>query len=149
MNNTENIILKGVLSMRCIEAATGKVLHEFTDNNLVVTLGKTNMCKLLGGNAAGVLINQIAVGEGTSAPDVSDTGPLTNQFKKAVDSATYPDVNSVLFAWQLTTSEGNGLAITEFGLMNSNDVLCTRKVRSAINKTSAFSIVGSWKIYVN
>lgn len=135
--------------MQCIDAVTGKVIDELTDDNLVVTLGKTNLCKLMGGNVAGEAITQIAVGEGTAAPDVSDTGPLTNQFKKAVSAVTYPDANSVLFAWELTTSEGNGLAITEFGLMNVSDILCARKVRSAINKTNAFSIVGSWKIYVN
>lgn len=145
----ESIIVKGSFSMQCIDAATGKVIDELTEHNLVVTLGKTNLCKLMGGDAAGEVITQIAVGENTAAPDPADVGPLTNQFKKALDSATYPDANSVLFAWELTTAEGNGLSITEFGLMNVSDILIARKTRAAIVKTNAFSIVGSWKIYIN
>lgn len=145
----ETIRLTGIFSMRCIDAATGEVIDELTENNLVVTLGKTNMAKLLGGDAAGEKINQVAVGENTSAPAPGDTGPLSNQFKKNVDSATYPDANSVLFSWTLGTGDANGLAITEFGLLNESDVLCARKTRSVINKTNAFSIVGSWKIFIN
>jgi len=135
--------------MQCIDAATGKVIETLTEPNLVVTLGKTNLCKLMGGDAAGDVITQIAIGEGTATPDVADVGPLTNQFKKAFDTTTYPDVNSVLFSWTIDTTEGNGLSITEFGLLNSADVLMARKTRSAIVKTNAFSIVGSWKIYIN
>lgn len=148
MNSNDNIILRGDFTMHCIDA-DGKVLETLTEPNLVVTLGKTNLCKLMGGNIAGEKISQIAVGEGTAAPDVADVGPLTNQFKKAFDTTTYPDANSVLFSWTLTTSEGNGMSITEFGLLNDSDILCARKTRAAIVKTSAFSIVGSWKIYVN
>jgi len=144
----DKIILKGSFSMQCIDTA-GNVLDELTEHNLVVTLGKTNLCKLMGGDAAGEVINQIAVGEGTTPPAVGDTGPLTNQFKKAVTGATYPDANSVLFSWELDTTEGNGLSITEFGLLNNSDILCARKTRAAIVKTNAFSIVGSWKIYIN
>lgn len=144
----ENIILKGTFTMQCI-ARDGNILETLIEPNLVVTLGKTNLCKLMGGNVAGTKISQIAVGEGTAVPDVADAGPLTNQFKKAFSGTTYPDANSVLFSWTLTTSDANGLSITEFGLLNDNDVLCARKTRAAIVKTSAFSIVGSWKIYIN
>ena len=111
----DNIILKGTFTMRCI-APDGKILETLIEPNLVVTLGKTNLCKLMGGNVAGEKISQIAVGEGTAAPAAGDTGPLTNQFKKAFSGTTYPDANSVLFSWTLTTSEANGLSITEFGL---------------------------------
>ena len=134
--------------MQCI-APDGKILETLIEPNLVVTLGKTNLCKLMGGDAAGEKISQIAVGEGTATPAVGDVGPLTNEFKKAFTGVTYPDANSVLFAWELTTAEGNGMNITEFGLLNDSDILCARKTRAAIVKTSAFSIVGSWKIYIN
>ncbi len=134
--------------MRCIDAA-GNVIDELTEHNLVVTLGKTNLCKLMGGDPAGEVITQIAIGEGIAVPDVGDTGPLTNQFKKAFSGTTYPEVNSVLFSWVLTTGEGNGMSITEFGLLNASDILMARKTRAAIVKTNAFSIVGSWKIYIN
>lgn len=144
----EKVIVRGTFSIKVIENATGKLLEDYTDNNLVVTLGKTNVCKLLGGAVAGVKISKIAVGTGITDPAVTDT-TLTGLVSKAIDSATYPDDNSVLFSWTLGTGDANGITITEFGLLNDNNVLCARKVRSGIVKTSAISIVGSWKIFVN
>ncbi len=136
----------GVFNLQIVDK-NGKILEEYTDNNLIVNLGKTNVAKLLGGNVAGKKITKIAVGTGNLPPDVTDNS-LTNIFSKAIDSTSYPDFNSVLFSWTLTTDDANGLTITEFGLLNEDDVLCARKVRAGIVKNNAISIIGSWKIYI-
>lgn len=139
---------KGVFKLLIIEAATGKILEDYEDNNLVVTLGKANTAQLLAGTTSGKKISKIAVGIGTAAPDVADTS-LTTPFIKNVDGYSFPAANEVLFTWTIGTAEANGLNITEFGLLNDNGDLFARKIRSVIVKSSAIMLVGTWKITIN
>ena len=138
----------GMFHVEVLDASTGKVLENYEDKNLVVTLGKTNIAKLLGGNAAGKKISKIAIGTGSATPAVTDT-TLTGMFSKAISGVTYPDSNSVMFSWSLETDEGNGITIKEFGLLNDDNVLCARKIRADIVKTSAVRLVGTWKVSIN
>jgi hypothetical protein len=148
MINAENIKATGSFCLQVVESHTGRLLEQYTDHNLVVTLGRTNLAKLLGGNIAGLPVSKIAVGTGSTTPALTDTA-LTSPFSKAIDSVDYPDVNSVRFNWTLSTAEANGTTITEFGLLNAADSLFARKVRTPIVKTSAISLVGNWKITIN
>lgn len=139
---------KGIFCLAVIEVATGKTIELFEENNLVVTLGHTNIARLLGGDTAGKAITQIAVGTNGTAPTLADNG-LTGMFSKAVIGATYPEANSIRFSWAIEDTEANGMTIKEFGLLNVNGVLCARKVRTDIVKTSAVRLVGTWKITIN
>lgn len=143
----DSIKVKGSFSVDVIDNA-GDVLEHYSDNNLVVTLGKTNAAKLLGGHADGKKISKIAVGTNATDPVVGDTA-ITGMYSKAIDGITYPDANSVLFSWSLDNAEANGMSIVEFGLLNDSNVLFARKVRTAIAKTSAVRLVGTWKIIIN
>lgn len=138
----------GMFHVEVIDALTNERIETYEEKNLVVTLGKTNITKLLGGDAAGKKISKIAIGTNNTAPDVTDT-TLTDIVSKAIDSVSYPDANSVLFSWSLETTEGNGLTIREFGLLNDDGILCARKVRTDIVKTSAVRLVGTWKVSIN
>lgn len=137
----------GMFHVDVIDAG-GNIIETYEEKNLVVTLGKTNITKLLGGDAAGKKISKIAIGTSNTAPAITDTA-LTGMFSKDIAGVTYPDGNSVLFSWTLETTEGNGITIREFGLLNDSGVLCARKVRTDIVKTSAVKLVGSWKISIN
>lgn len=146
-HTNDTIIVNGAVDIQVFENEL--LIDHIRETNLVVTLGKTNIAKLLGGDAAGTAITKIAVGEGGIATNVTDT-TLTNSFSKAVDSASYPDVQSVMFHFDIDNSEANGLTIREFGLLNNNNILCARKVRDAdIIKTNAIRLVGTWKITIN
>ena len=126
-----------------------RLIREIIESNLVVTLGKTNITQLLGGHSSGKRISKIAVGTNGSAAVVEDIS-LTNMFSKVIDSATYPDPLSVQFNFDIDNEEANGITIREFGLLNEDDVLCARKIRTGeIVKTSAIRILGSWKITIN
>jgi hypothetical protein len=138
----------GMFHVEVIDVSTDQVLETYEEKNLVVTLGKTNITKLLGGDAAGKKISKIAIGTGSVQPAVTDT-TLTDIFSKLISGVSYPDSNSVLFSWSLETTEGNGLTIREFGLLNDDGVLCARKVRTDIVKTSAVRLVGTWKVSIN
>jgi hypothetical protein len=145
---TENIEVTGSFNLQVIDNATGKVLENYEAANLVVTLGRTNICRLLGGNAAGKAVTKIAVGTSAAVTAISNTA-LTSQFSKNIDSVDYPEANSVRFNWILGTADANGKTIQEFGLLNDSGVLFARKVRTAIVKSSAISLVGNWKITIN
>ncbi|HCE08616.1 MAG TPA: hypothetical protein DEQ40_08450, partial [Oxalobacteraceae bacterium] len=72
---------------------------------------------------------------------------ITSPFTKALDSVTYPASNQVQFNFSLATTEDNGVAIMEFGLLNGLGALYARIVRSsALNKASDISLSGSWTI---
>lgn len=126
-----------------------ELVKTIVENNLVVTLGKTNIAKLLGGDPAGTKISKIGVGTSSTPAAVEDSA-LTGVFSKPLESASYPDALTVQFDFDIDNDEANGMTIREFGLLNDNDVLCARKVRAGeIVKTSAVRIVGSWKITIN
>lgn len=125
------------------------LIEQIRENNLVVTLGKTNIAKLLGGDVAGAKIEKISVGTNGLAADVTDSA-ITGAFTKEVDSVTYPDAQSVMFNFSINNDEANGISIREFGLLNTNNILCARKVRDTqIDKTNVIRLVGTWKITIN
>jgi len=127
----------------------GKLLFQVNEKNLVVTLGKKNICRLLGGDVVGKAITKIGVGDSSAAATVADSS-LSNPFVKAIDSVTYPDDQSVMFHFELTDADANGLTIREFGLFNDNSILLARKIRiEEIVKTNAIRLVGTWKLTVN
>lgn len=147
MNIKESIIANGEVDIKVFE--NGKLIDRIEEKNLVVTIGKTNVAKLLGGDAAGKAITKIAVGTNGLQAAAGDMA-ITNQFSKAIDSATYPTANSLLVSFDIDNSEANGLTIREFGLLNDDGILFARKARSTdIVKTNAIRLVGSWTITIN
>lgn len=144
----DGIKATGSFSLRIIDKATGKCLEKFKDSNLVVTLGHANIAKLLGGNAAGKAITKIAVGTNGTSPALGNSA-LTGMFSKALTGVSYPTANSIRFEWTILDSEANGMTIREFGLLNIDNVLFARKVRSEIVKTDAVSLVGTWTLTIN
>jgi len=148
----DSVKLKGVFQMKCIEHGTGKILHEFEDNNLIVTLGQTATVYLLGADVSASPVTQIGVGTSNTPATIADT-TLTGAFIKNLNTAgtvnTYTS-NSVTFGYQFDTTEANGMTIWEFGLFTTSGVLVAHKVLSAsIVKNSSFAIAGTWTITVS
>lgn len=90
------------------------------------------------------------IGTGTTAPDVSDTdvetgvninGGATKSFVTG-----YPTIdetnNQIIIRCFLNTAEGNGNALTEFGLFNEDGtaLMYSHAVFTAISKTTAIEI---------
>lgn len=141
-----------------IEPPTGHVIVEVRRNgiivpelcweqkNLIVANSKQIHAKLLGGSVSNQSVTQIAYGTNGTAPASGDTA-ITAAFTKAVDSVTYPASNQVTFAFSLLSTEDNGAAIMEFGLITAGGTLYSRLVRSvALNKASDISLSGTWTI---
>lgn len=125
----------------------GKLVEVFEEQNLIVDGSKQIHAKLLGGSVANQSLTQIGFGAGTSSPVSGNTGLSAGAFYKAFDSVTYPASNQVRFAFSLGTSEANGIAISEFGLLTPTNVLYARKTRnSPLNKDSDLTLSGTWTI---
>lgn len=90
-------------------------------------------------------IVKVGYGEGTTAPTPEDTD-LTNAFVKNLSNldTTTPGVITATFT--LESGEGNGLAISEFGLLTTADNLVARRTREPIAKVEGVRIEGTWTI---
>ena len=144
MDTQDKVTYKGIFWMQKISAATGEVLETYEDNNLIVTLGRGHIATLLGGTTSN-RITKIAVGTNGALPVVSDSA-ITGGISKTLTSKSYPVTGTLQCNWSLETSEANGTAIREFGLLLDNDVVFARKTRDVINKDNTFRFEGIWKI---
>ena len=124
----------------------GRLVDVIDERNLIVDTGRQNVCRILGGESNRA-ITKIGYGEGAS-PAAAGNNSLLNAFVKSLGSVTYPTTTSVQFPFTLLTSEANGLAIMEFGLLTTGGVLYARKVRQngPIYKDDETSLAGTWTI---
>lgn len=123
----------------------GNLLEVFEDLNLIVGTGRQNLARLIGSEQTNRHVSKIGFGTNGSAAVEGDTA-LTDAFVKAIGSVTYPETNSVQYAWSLGSTEANGKEIREFGLITAGDVLFARKSRDVITKQADFTLSGTWKI---
>ena len=144
----EDLKARGMFFMQVLDAKTGIVLQEYRKHNLVVALGKTNIAKLIAGDATGTKVNKVSFGTNATDPASTDTA-IQNAFTKALDGYSYPAANQVMFTWSLASGEANGMLITELGLITDAGTLFARKVRSAVTKTASIRLVGTWTITIN
>jgi hypothetical protein len=124
----------------------GEVIEVVDEPNLVVDASKFPLSRLIGGTVANNSVTTFGVGTNGATPSAGNT-VLTSSFTKAFDSVTFPATNQVSFNFSLGTTEANGVAILEFGLLTAAGTLFARKTRaSALNKASDISFTGAWVI---
>lgn len=124
----------------------GILIETVNEPNLIVTGSKEALAHLLGGDVATRSVTQIGFGTSGTSPVIGNTS-LTSGFYKDLDGVAYPSAGTVDFEFSLSSSEANGMAIMEFGLLTEGDVLFSRRVRSAaLNKESDISLTGLWSI---
>lgn len=146
--------MKGLVSMKAIDRSGNVLWEESEQHNLIVNTGRDMMASYLGAWANSYEpspIEFIAFGNAptpTSSVYATDLeSPILSKEVEATPTFISPGV--VKFAWILDYSEGNGYAITEMALKNTNGDMFSRIVRSIpINKTSDFRITGNWQITV-
>lgn len=143
MNVTDEATLRGEFVMRVYRK--GELIEEYVDKNMIMNVAKDAMARLIGGSGTGKTITKIGFGTNTTAPTPDNTA-LTDAYSKNVSGVTYPATGLVSFGWSLSTSEANGKAIAELGLICSDGTLFARKVRGVINKDADLSLDGTWTI---
>jgi hypothetical protein len=123
-----------------------ELIEEFEGKNLIVNGARNQMARLVAGDFTNRNITKISFGTNGAEPTVEDTA-ITNAFTKNVEGSAYPAMGQVTIAWKLLTSEDNGQAIMEFGLVCADNTLFSRRVRAnPIYKESDISIEGLWTI---
>jgi hypothetical protein len=123
----------------------GILITVIDEENLIVNGAKNQLARLVGGNSTNRHITKIGFGIGQTAVAPGNTA-LTNPYVKAIGSVEYPATGQVRFNWTLSTTECNGIAITEFGLICADNTLFSRKQRAPIQKESDLSLSGAWTI---
>lgn len=124
----------------------GLLDDQFTDDNLIVNRGRTNVSRLVGGDVAGLSVTKIGYGT-NGTPAAHGNTVLASPYVKALDGKTYPDDYSVLFNFSLGANEANGMQIKEFGLLTASGLLHARKVRGGVLvKDSDLSLTGTWQL---
>lgn len=144
MKESDTVRVRGIFSMRVFRC--GVLIEDYQDHNLVVDVARVALARLISGDAAASAINRIGFGTSGTAPAPADTA-LTDPLLKAVAAHSFPSTGQVSFTWTLTTAEGNGKAIAEFGLICADGSLFARKNRTAaLAKDSDISLSGTWTI---
>jgi hypothetical protein len=145
----DSIAVKGVLRYTVFQ--NGVPVEMVEDHNLIVDGAFFQLSHLLGGDVTGRTIKAIAFGTSGTDPASSDA-QITNQFVKDLSGISYPHDNEVCFDWKLLTTENNGMAILEFGLLTMDGKLFSRRIRESkkpIYKESDISLEGRWTIIFN
>lgn len=135
--------ITGILHLQAIDNH-GTELWRMSDHNLIVTGGYKAVAEALAG-IQGASIASVAIGTNGTAPASSDTG-ITDAAIVEVQSVEFPTPATVRFNFTIGYNDANGMAIREFGLITADERLFSRKVREAIEKTEAMTIVGQWDI---
>lgn len=138
------ISVSGRLKLR-IEHLDGSVEHYDQRNMLMAYTVQRLIDTITTSEPDTDFIAQIGYGEGTTASTPDDSA-LTNAFVKNLSSldTTTPGVITATFT--LESGEGNGLSISEFGLLTTDDNLVARRTRDAIAKVEGVRIDGTWTI---
>jgi hypothetical protein len=141
--------LRGILEYKVYRHRGNNVkelVEESRRENLIVNGARNQMARLIAGNFTSRNITKISLGTNGTEPTVDDV-EITNAFTKEVEGFSYPAMGQVTISWKLLTSEDNGQAIMEFGLVCADDTLFSRRVRAhPIYKETDISIEGQWTI---
>lgn len=138
----ERISAKGQVTL-CIWK-NGKLIEAYTEDNLIVNVGKQSLAKLLGAADTNKRVTKIGFGTSGAVTAGANTS-IENPFVKALDGVTYSGTSAV-FEYTLETTENNGVTIREFALFSGDDTMFSRIVRNPINKTADIRLSGTWKI---
>ena len=138
----DTIQVKGTVHLKVYQS--GKLIEDTIQNNLVVTLGKQALARLIG--SADTDKRVVSIGFGTSGiPVAASQVMIENPFLKALDGVTYSGT-SANFAFTLAEAENNGVTIREFALFCEDNEMFSRIVRNPISKTSDIRLEGVWGI---
>lgn len=149
MNTNETIKATGQLSIK-ITAADGTVKHDETVKNLVVTSGLDFIASRMKDASASVM-SHMAIGTGTTAAALGQTGLVTESARVALTSTTVTGNQVAYVATFPAGTPASLAAITEAGLFNANSggtMLC-RTVFPAVNKDVNDTMSITWTVTIS
>lgn len=131
---------------------------EIEDKNLVVNNAATLLRDVMNGESSKI-VSKIQLGDNNGNPTIND--PLKTDVrlarvvfeKTAVRTpTTYQGKPAIQYIINLGTSEGNGsgrVSYNEYGLVNAENTLFSRKTKAVINKDSSVALRFTWFLIFN
>jgi hypothetical protein len=146
-----------------LEVWQGGVLRTFDHPNLITTAGRERFPRLLGGDPTAKRPSQIAIGDNGAAASPGDTAitnalllPFSAPPTYAATGEVWQDAPGVppfvgpfvLFSATATQTQGNGLWVREFGLLDDENKLLARWVRGGadLQKANDMRLIVRWAI---
>lgn len=157
MKTTSTIPLRGDLTVRTRDAATGRVIRSYEIRNTVTYIGMGVMVNLITQRAIDLTppdqfkIASIKVGIGTTPPVRGDSAlvdpapfviPVNDINKQPNVSGPYELRVSVT----LGSGDANGKLLAEAGLFTAGGQMFARQVHPAIQKEAAIAVDYDWRI---
>jgi len=150
--SNEIVPLNGHVRIRAWEKqddGTELLVKDVTIKNLIVDSGKDSILKYLGNLSGGYYLQQIGVGDSTTAAGLSQTDlqAVTNKYWKNISSDGRVYVNPTLYiSADFGYSEAN-FTWNEIGLRDNNNALVARQVdASPLVKTSSKRAIVEWQL---
>lgn len=147
---TENISIKGVVSVCLYDGASHVTKHEETFNNLVTTAGKNFIIRKIIDDTERV--KSIGIGSGNTSATVDDIqleAELAN-VDLAFEFIDTQNTNIIHFVTTFEENIGTG-TVREVGLFSDSDpqkLLCRTVVTTPFEKASTDYLVVTWKIQI-
>jgi len=146
----ETIDLKGIVTFKIFDRY-GRLTRTIEENNLVTSAGKNFFVNKIidDSSIAGLSVESIAVGSGSTSPDVTDTS-LENETGRVFISSISSSDNIGEFVTSIPVGVATG-PIQEAGLYTSgtSPILVSRIVLSSpFTKQSSESISISWRFKI-
>jgi hypothetical protein len=116
--------------------------------NLVLTNGKTLAASRFAGNSLSVL-SHMALGTGSTAPDIGDT-TLEGEIDRIALLSAAPSLNTITYIASFAPGVATGL-LTEAGLFNAAfaGTMAARTTFGQVSKGAGDTIVITWVITIN
>lgn len=141
----------GELEIRCVDKNTNEVVSVEKKRNTICNALYDKIVHLLA-SAGADRISQIQVGVGTTVPLPTDTAlasPITPLIDGTADNTidiTHPTTYVMQAIGVLSSTSGNGFAISEAGLLTSDDTLVARVTFSKKMKSETYNFIFTWTI---
>jgi len=150
--SNEIVPLNGHVRIRAWEKqadGTEILIKDSTIKNLIVNAGKDSILKYIGNISGGYYLQQIGVGDSTTAAALAQTDlqAVTNKYWKNISSDGRVYVNPTLYvSTDFGYSEAN-YTWNEIGLRDNNNALVARQIDgSPLVKTSSKRAIVEWQL---
>ena len=138
----DSLKLYANVAIQVIDKRTGEARRTIRAHNLVTTAGLDELARRIALEFP-VGPDQIAVGDGTTAPTLGDT-VLENQLMVDVLGTIQPATASAIFQYLLGGDTVDGESLTEAGILTADDILIARVTHDEIIKGADEAINYTW-----
>lgn len=146
-NNEFGVVkLRGDVEAVLTDMRTGKVRQRAYGRNLVVTLGATEIAKIVASATSGTRPTHMAIGTSTTAPAAAQTDMIGTATRRALGSTSRSN-NQITYSCTFGTGVGT-FTVQEAGLFNAAvaGTMFARWLTGAFAKGSTDSLTVTWRL---